>query len=474
MLLLVLADNLLVLFVGWEGVGLCSYLLIGFWYDKDENAAAGKKAFIVNRIGDVGFVLGLLPAGLERSAARRRAEPRLRAHRARTPRSARRRRPRPSIALLLLRRRHRQVGAAPALRLAARRDGRPDAGLGADPRGDDGDGRHLHDRAPARGLRRCAPAALEVVAVARRRDRALRGDDRARRRPTSRRCSRTRPSASSASCSWRSASARSRPPIFHLVTHAFFKALLFLGAGSVIHGMGGEQDIRKMGGLRTQDAGHVRGRFSIGTLAIAGAPGARGLLQQGRDPLATRGRTRAPRALGWSARSRRRSPPSTCSACSSSRSSASRAPTHEVAHHVHESPPVMTVPLVVLAVLSVVGGWVGLPEGWLWGQRSVGSSRRSPGTRTSRRTAPPAKAALMLVATLLAARRRRRSPTSSTCASPACRSILAWRLGRVYALLARQVLGRRALRRARSSRPLVRRSHVLLAGRRPGASSTAS
>src|SRR5882724_3899900 len=59
MLLLVLADNLVLLFVGWEGVGLCSYLLIGFWYEKDENAAAGKKAFIVNRIGDVGFLLGM-------------------------------------------------------------------------------------------------------------------------------------------------------------------------------------------------------------------------------------------------------------------------------------------------------------------------------------------------------------------------------------------------------------------------------
>src|SRR5205085_8000130 len=59
MLILVLADNLLLLFVGWEGVGLCSYLLIGFWYEKTENAAAGKKAFIVNRIGDAGFLLGL-------------------------------------------------------------------------------------------------------------------------------------------------------------------------------------------------------------------------------------------------------------------------------------------------------------------------------------------------------------------------------------------------------------------------------
>src|SRR5262249_54192653 len=59
MLILVLADSLLLLFVGWEGVGLCSYLLIGFWYQKEENAIAGKKAFLVNRVGDAGFLLGL-------------------------------------------------------------------------------------------------------------------------------------------------------------------------------------------------------------------------------------------------------------------------------------------------------------------------------------------------------------------------------------------------------------------------------
>ena len=147
MLVLVLGANFLVMFVGWEGVGLCSYLLIGFWFKKKSAADAGKKAFIVNRIGDFGFILGMLllfvalrharlPGG--RAQPRRRCSPRRRFGTMSLDHAA------------AVRRRHRQVGADSALRLAAGRDGRPDAGLRADPRGDDGDGRRLHDR-PQRG-----------------------------------------------------------------------------------------------------------------------------------------------------------------------------------------------------------------------------------------------------------------------------------------------------------------------------------
>ena len=141
MLLLVLGRSLLVLFVGWEGVGLASYLLIGFWFEDPDNARAGKKAFVTNRIGDAGFLLGMFllywafgtldmdkinaaftggtaPVGV--------GEPR------RHP---------------AVHRRLRQVGADSAARLAARRDGRPDAGVGADPRGDDGHRRRVPRRA---------------------------------------------------------------------------------------------------------------------------------------------------------------------------------------------------------------------------------------------------------------------------------------------------------------------------------------
>jgi NADH-quinone oxidoreductase subunit L len=130
MLTLVLGDNLLLLFVGWEGVGLCSYALIGFWYTEPANARAGSKAFIVNRIGDFGFVLGmfllfwtLADAGQATLTFRELASAR-RCSKARTFLGV-------GVATAghaaAVRRRHRQVGADPPLRLAARRHGRSDA-----------------------------------------------------------------------------------------------------------------------------------------------------------------------------------------------------------------------------------------------------------------------------------------------------------------------------------------------------------
>ena len=150
MLLLVLGRSLLVLFVGWEGVGLCSYLLIGFWFDDPANARAGKKAFIVNRIGDVGFLLGMFVLFQALRHARHGPHQR-RVHRRGAARGVGEPGRPPALP-----RRDRQVGADPAARLAARRDGRPDAGLGADPRGDDGDGRRLPGRAHVRRLSACA------------------------------------------------------------------------------------------------------------------------------------------------------------------------------------------------------------------------------------------------------------------------------------------------------------------------------
>ncbi len=146
MLMLVTSDNLLQMFFGWEGVGLASYLLIGFWYHKPEANAAAIKAFIVNRVGDFGFALGIFgvfaifgsidldtifaaAAGHGRQA---HAFPLL------GIRYADGALPAP------LHGRHGQVGAVPAAHLAAGRHGRPDAGLGPDPRRDHGDGRRLH------------------------------------------------------------------------------------------------------------------------------------------------------------------------------------------------------------------------------------------------------------------------------------------------------------------------------------------
>ena len=205
MLVLVLADNLLLLYLGWEGVGLCSYLLIGFWYQDPINANAGRKAFIVTRVGDTAMAIGLFLIATRLGNARHPdADAASRCAVADRLRAADRR------GRAAARRRGRQVGAVAAADLAARRDGRPDAGQRADPRRDDGDGGRLPDRAHARAVRRsrrrcsspwrssaprrcCSPAAAPS------------------RSPTSSACSRTRRSARSATCSSRSASAPGLP-----------------------------------------------------------------------------------------------------------------------------------------------------------------------------------------------------------------------------------------------------------------------
>ena len=142
MLTLVLANNFLLMFVGWEGVGLCSYLLIGFWFEKQSASDAGKKAFIVNRIGDFGFLLGMFiifwqVGSLDFPTVMKAAPDGL----------CRRRRLDHRRLSAAVPRRDRQVGADSAVCLAAGRYGRPDAGLGADPCRDHGDRRCLHDRA---------------------------------------------------------------------------------------------------------------------------------------------------------------------------------------------------------------------------------------------------------------------------------------------------------------------------------------
>ena len=173
MLLLVLGRSLLVLFVGWEGVGLASYLLIGFWFEDPDKARAGKKAFITNRIGDAGFLLGMFVlyqalGTLDMDRDQRRVHERPGARGLGEPRRH------PAV-----HRRHRQVGADPAARLAAGRDGRPDAGVGADPRGDDGDRRRVPGRAHVGHLPARA-GGVAVIAVDRRGHRVLRRDDRRR------------------------------------------------------------------------------------------------------------------------------------------------------------------------------------------------------------------------------------------------------------------------------------------------------
>ena len=269
--------ELRVMFVGWEGVGLCSYLLIGFWFLKKSATDAGNKAFWVNRVGDFGFLLGMFLmfrtfGSLDFSSVFCRARPRMPAE--------------PpghfgtltGIALAAVHGRVRKIRADSSVCLAAGRDGRPHAGQRADPRGDDGHRGRLYGRALARDFPACAGrdgrSSASSAAPPRFSPRPS-----AWCRPTSRKFSPIPPSASSATCSWPAASARSAAGIFHLMTHAFFKALLFLAAGSVIHAMGGEQDMRKMGGLRKKIP-VTYWTMLIATLAIAGVPGFSGFFSK--------------------------------------------------------------------------------------------------------------------------------------------------------------------------------------------------
>ena len=146
MLLLVLADNFLVVFVAWELVGLCSYLLIGFWYRKRSAALAAKKAFIVNRVGDVGFALGIMLIFVSLGTLDiREVIERIGELDGDDDRCV--------ISLLIFAGRDGQERPVPAPRLAARRDGGPDPGLRPDPRGDDGQRRRLPRRPDEPDLR---------------------------------------------------------------------------------------------------------------------------------------------------------------------------------------------------------------------------------------------------------------------------------------------------------------------------------
>ena len=426
MLLLVLADNLVVLFVGWEGVGLCSYLLIGFWYEKDANAAAGKKAFVVNRIGDLGFVLGLLL--LAWSTAANGAISLDVAHveehvHMLAPQTA------TAVALLLL------VGAAGKSAQLPLYVWLPDAMAGPTPVS-----ALIHAATMVTaGIYMIArlhlvflasPFALEVVAIVGAAT-ALFAATIALVQTDIKKVLAYSTVSQLGYMVLALGVGAFASAIFHVMTHAFFKALLFLGAGSVIHGMSGEQDVSQMGGLR-EKMPITWWTFLVGTLAIAGAPGFAGFFSKdeilahtwgtGHYALWAVGALTAGltafymfRLLFLTFFGELRAAP-------------------EIAHDVHESPPVMTVPLVILAALSIVGGWVGLPEGWLWGPAF--GRFLAPVTAHSALGEHGAgvETALMLVATLLAA-------GGATLAyvfyvrMPGLPYLLAWRLKPVYELL---------------------------------------
>jgi NADH-quinone oxidoreductase subunit L len=356
MLVLILGSSYLFIFLGWEGVGLCSYLLIGFYYDKESAAAAGKKAFVVNRIGDFGFLIamflmfaymGTVDFGKVSAIA---AQGNLAGWLI------------TAICLLMF------VGACGKSAQVPLYVWLPDAMAGPTPVS-----ALIHAATMvtagvyvvvrSNALFRQSPTAMLVVAIIG----AITALFAATIGIAQNDIKKVLAYSTVSQLGFMFIGAGVGAfvaAVFHLVTHAFFKACLFLGSGSVIHAMGGEQDIRKMGGLRKHIPITFR-TFQIATFAIAGFPIAAGFFSKD-EILASAFVTPYFPAAGkliWAMGT----VAALCTAFYMYRMYylvfyGQFRGTHEQEHHLHESPASMTIPLIVLAGLSAVGGLLGIPH----------------------------------------------------------------------------------------------------------------
>ena len=350
MVMLVLAGNFLVLYVFWEAVGLCSYLLIGFWYEKKSATDAGKKAFIVNRVGDLGFGLGVMLiwttfGTLDYGAVFSRAD----ASVSTATYTA--------IALLLF------MGATGKSAQIPLFTWLPDAMEGPTPVS-----ALIHAATMVTAgvymVARChklfemAPLSLEVVAWIGGLTALLAATIGLAQTDIKRVLAYSTISQLGYMFAAVGVGAYAAG-IFHLVTHAFFKALLFLAAGSVIHGLHGEQDMRKMGGLAPRML-VTTVTFLIGAFALSGVPPLAGFFSK--DEILASVFNSGHQAL-WAILliGAFLTAFYTFRVVFLTFFGNPRVP-REVAHHVHESPRAMTMPLIVLAALTVVAGVVGIPS----------------------------------------------------------------------------------------------------------------
>jgi NADH-quinone oxidoreductase subunit L len=350
MTMLVLAGNFLLLYVFWEAVGLCSYLLIGFWYQREAAAAAGKKAFIVNRVGDFGFGLGVMwlwsaLGTLDYTGVFKGAET--------LPQATA-----TAIALLLF------LGACGKSAQLPLHVWLPDAMEGPTPVSAlihaatmVTAGVYMVARSHVLFERSgVAPDVVAWIGVAT----ALFAASVALVQTDIKRVLAYSTVSQLGYMFAAVGMGAYAAGIFHLLTHAFFKALLFLGAGSVIHGLSGEQDLRKMGGLAPRMV-ITTITMIIGAAGLAGVPALAGFFSK--DAIleaAFIGNRRLLWALLLAG--------AFMTAFYTARLIfltffGGPRMSKDVAHHIHESPPSMTLPLVVLAILTVVAGWaLGVPS----------------------------------------------------------------------------------------------------------------
>jgi NADH-quinone oxidoreductase subunit L len=370
MLLLVLGSNLPVLFVGWEGVGLCSYLLIGYYYEKDWCAAAGKKAFIVNRIGDLGFLLAIFSTfAVFGTAEFTEIFPAAAAHPEHYATAA------TFIGLLLF------VGAIGKSAQIPLYVWLPDAMAGPTPVS-----ALIHAATMVTAgvymvvrcnvFYRISPTAMLVVAIIG----GITAIFAATIGLVQNDIKKVLAYSTVSQLGYMFLGAGVGAfvaAIFHVVTHAFFKACLFLGSGSVIHACSGEQDMRQMGGLKRYMP-TTYWTFLSATLAISGIPIFAGFFSK--DEILAKAFAAGAGGLNgfgslyyvlWFL--------GLAGALLTAfymfrivymTFHGSFRGGEEAEHHLHESPPSMTLPLVILGVLSAIGGFAGFP-GQLFGKTGL-------------------------------------------------------------------------------------------------------
>jgi NADH-quinone oxidoreductase subunit L len=355
MLLLVMGANYVIMFIGWEGVGLCSYLLIGYWFKNIDYTKAAKKAFVMNRIGDLGFLLAvfwiiakigsvnysdvLTTASLARFSSGDIV----------------------GITLLLF------LGATGKSAQIPLYTWLPDAMAGPTPVS-----ALIHAAtmvtagiymiARSNILFTAAPLTLNVIAIIGGATALLAATIALRQNDIKKVLAYSTVSQLGYMFLALGMGAYTAA-VFHVMTHAFFKALLFLGSGSVIHAVSGQQDIRYMGGLRKK-LPITYFTFLIGCLAIAGIAPLSGFFSKDAILLSAFEHNKVLWAVGLLTAG--------LTAFYMFRLlfitfNGTFRGTEEQRHHIHESPVAMTMPLLILALLSIAGGWINIPEVFIQG-----------------------------------------------------------------------------------------------------------
>lgn len=350
MLLLVMGSNYLILFIGWEGVGLCSYLLIGFWYTNEEYGKAARKAFIMNRIGDLGLLIGIFMIAQQTNAidyisvANNASKFELDGY------------------IIIFITASLFIGAIGKSAQVPLYTWLPDAMAGPTPVS-----ALIHAATMVTAgiylvvrsnfLYTLAPTVQGGILLIGLLTAALAGFYALRQNDIKKVLAYSTVSQLGFMFVALGLGAYTTA-MFHLMTHAFFKALLFLGSGSVIHAMSGEQDMRFMGGLKKYIP-ITHATFLIGTLAISGFPLLSGMISK--DEILVAAYAKSP--VYWGILFILAAITATymfrlyyLTFYGEFRG------TEEQKHHLHESPLNMTLPLIVLAVLSVVGGFINLPH----------------------------------------------------------------------------------------------------------------